>query len=530
MESQQEQGNTPSLEDYLKLLRGERDEQRLAGLLLVTKLCKGDDLVSLRRIYDAVGAQFLDRLLKTGMGKGAASGGVADNRDAYLQLSVTILAAFCRVPEIASSEDMISKVPLILEIMPQLDAPVLEECYEFLYLVTTSCERGAAAFYEPGGLKVLASQMSALPADSRMMELAMKIVGYMLSKISQEFIKDGYLPDLSLIVVSISRQFALLHNALKFEALHLLSEIFSSNYREPLSKALRAVVSTNWLDYMRAGIVAILQNRVAPADKLHALILAECAVSIQGEEWLISQPNLPDLQDLIPADRCLLLVFESSRVEIAVLLNELAYLKYEASQDTSATAEAILSKQQKVAIAFSLVEKIIKLISTMDGEPDKLLSENALVKVMNGLNETANVVLEYLKDAKENGQNKGNDLLASVRVIGSYLAEAPNACGEKVREVLDYMLTVEGEDESSPFQSICFLLPMLCQITMKLEGSKDLVSSGGYKAVVGCLIKLIGPSADMVEENDCIFLACDTIMNLLLKVIFFILPLSCTCR
>lgn len=52
-----------------------------------------------------------------GLGKGINSGHSSENRDAYLQLSVTVLAAFCRVPEIASSEDMVSKVPLILELM-----------------------------------------------------------------------------------------------------------------------------------------------------------------------------------------------------------------------------------------------------------------------------------------------------------------------------------------------------------------------------------------------------------------------------
>ena len=65
--------------------------------------------------------------------------------------------------------------------------------------------------------------------------------------------------------------------------------------------------------------------------------------------------------------RCLLLVLESSRVEVAVLLDELAYLKYEASSNTSSTGETILLKQRNVAIAFSLVERIIKLISTMAG-------------------------------------------------------------------------------------------------------------------------------------------------------------------
>lgn len=60
-----------------------------------------------------------------------------------------------------------------------------------------------------------------------------------------------------------------------------------------------------------------------------------------------------------------MLVLESSRVEIAVLLNELAYLKYEASKNTSSTAESFFSKQRNVAIAFSLVEKIIRLISNI---------------------------------------------------------------------------------------------------------------------------------------------------------------------
>lgn len=47
------------------------------------------------------------------MGKGGGN----ENRDAYLQLSVTVLSAFCRVPEIASSQDMLSLLPLFLQII-----------------------------------------------------------------------------------------------------------------------------------------------------------------------------------------------------------------------------------------------------------------------------------------------------------------------------------------------------------------------------------------------------------------------------
>ncbi|TXG62225.1 hypothetical protein EZV62_013588 [Acer yangbiense] len=600
---QLEQSQSPSLEDCLKLLKGERDEQRLAGLLLVTKFCKGDDVVSLRRVYDAVGVRFLDRLLRTGLGKGNVSGSGGDNRDAYLQLSVTVLAAFCRVPEIASSEDMVSKIPLILEIISnQPGAPVLEECYEFLYLVTTATGDGVTTLYESGGIKVLALQMSNLLdvnkiqkevmgckcfVDSHSMELGIKIVQLMLSKLSLEIVINDYLSELSMMVTTIARQFAVLHNALKFESLHLLSAILSSNYSAPLHEALRIMPDVNWSLYMHVGIVAILQNRVAPSDKLQALILAESMVSIKGEGWLISQIKLPDVQNSVPADRlavflnevvssktsigramrsfsgqfifrCLLLVLESSRVEIAVLLNKLAYLKYEASKNTSSTAEYV-HLQQNVAIALSLVEKIIKLISNSYGNEGDVIDESTFTKVINGLNETIGVVLEYLQDAKEHGQKKGNDLLASVRLVGSiiigacvaflkaglsikrsafrflkmvvgklnqamrvmraslYLAETPIAYKEKVGELLEFMLSVEGEDEPSPFYSVCFLLPMLCQSTMEIGGIKALASSGGYKPVVECLIKVIGPNCRMVENDRCIFLACDTILNLLLK-------------
>ncbi|TYJ30057.1 hypothetical protein E1A91_A06G108200v1 [Gossypium mustelinum] len=521
-QQEEEQSQSVSLQDCLKLLKGEQDEQRLAGLLLVTKSCKSDDLVSLRAIYDAVGPHFLDRLFRTGLGKGVVSSGSGENRDAYLQLSVSVLSAFCRVSEIASSKEMVSKVPMIFEVMSMKSGmPVLEECYEFLYLVSTASEDGLTAVYESGGIKLLAHQMSALPDG---------------------IVENDHLSELSVIVTKIARQFALLQNALKFEALHLLSAIFSSEYSTLLHDALRVIQNENWSNHMRDGVATILQNRVAPAEKFEALILAESMVSIKGEGWLIGQINLPNVQDPIPADRCLLLVLESSRVEVAVLLNELAYSKYEASKSSSSTAETIISKQQKVTVVFSLVEKIIKLISNIGETEGHVLDENTFIKATNGLNETIGVVLEYLQDAKEHGQKVGNDLLASVRLVGSYLAEAPVACEDKITELLGYMLSVEGEHESSPFYSVCFLLPMLCQKTMKIEGCKLLASSGGYKAakpltrcslgsdilncdfymynnpltlVVDCLMKLIEQNRNGVENNGCIFLACDTIMNLL---------------
>ncbi|KAL2323768.1 hypothetical protein Fmac_028147 [Flemingia macrophylla] len=503
--------HSPNLEECLKLLKGERDEQRLAGLLLITKFCKADDHSSLRRVYYALGPHFLYRLLRTGMGSG-----INDNQDAYVSLSITVLAAFCRVPEIASSEDMILNIPLVLEILStKSGSSVLEECYEFLYLVSAASGNGITKFCESGGIKMLASQMCSMQDGSHLMELSFKLLQLILSKQSLDIIQNDVLSEISVIVAAIARQFAVLHNSLKFEALHLLNAILCSKDSSQLHEAFRLLPQDSWSSNIRIGIMAILQNRVAPTERLQALILAESMVSMFGEDWLVSQVSTNDAKDPAPADMCLLLVLEQSRVEIAVLLNELAYLKYEASRDTSTTAEAIFSKEHNVAVAYSLVEKIIKLISNVDD--GNILNEGMLTKLILQLNETIAVVLEYLEDAKEHGEKKGDDLLASVRIIGSYLAEAPVACNEKVQDLLGYMLSVEGGDEQRPFYAVCFLLPMLSQITMEIQGCKTLASCKGLEAVLDCFSKLVGPHAFLVEDNGCIFLACDTILNLLLK-------------
>ncbi|KAL1532671.1 neurochondrin [Salvia divinorum] len=505
---------SPSLEDVMRLLKGNTDSQRLAGLLLVTKFFDKNDKPTILAVYNAVGSTFLHRLLLTGMGKGGGGANI-DNADrhAYLQLSVTILASFARLPELAATHEMLSKIPLVLELMPnQSNLSLTEQCFEFLFLVTTAQEDGAMTFYRSGGMNVLASQMHAFPDGSHVMELTMKLVQFIISKLPAENVYLEHPVELSKMVSAIARQFARLHNALKFEALHLLSALLSSSYSGVLCSELQSLISDDWAVNLRIGVVDVLQNRVGPAEKLHALVVAQHAISIVGEDWLIGPTNLPDGHSSFPAERCILLVLESSRVEIAVLVNELAYLKYEASKNSHPDSETFLGTLRNLGVAFSLVERIIKLISKL-GENEEsnkapIINDSTLIKMIGGLNETIGV---------DHGDRKGDDLLASVRVVGSYLAEAPPACNEKVKELLGYMLSVEGDEESSPFQSISFVLPLLCQITMDNDGCKLFASAGAFGAVVGFLISLIDSSDSSVDNIGTITLACDTILNFLLK-------------
>ncbi|KAK2446524.1 nucleoside diphosphate kinase 2, chloroplastic [Trifolium repens] len=61
-----------------------------------------------------------------------------------------------------------------------------------------------------------------------LVEISIKLLQLVLSRISLDTIQNDYLSELSVIVAAIARLFPVLHNSLKFEALHLLNSIISS--------------------------------------------------------------------------------------------------------------------------------------------------------------------------------------------------------------------------------------------------------------------------------------------------------------
>ncbi|CAI9098607.1 OLC1v1035286C1 [Oldenlandia corymbosa var. corymbosa] len=367
----------------------------------------------------------------------------------------------------------------------------IEDCYEFLYLVASAQEDGVRVLYDSEGIQFLASQMPTLPSDGSnvVINCAMELVQLMITKLPAEEIYIKHPSELVMFVVEATRRFGLLHTDVKFKALRLLSVILSSLYSAPVRSAL----------------------------------------------WSVEEDSaeLPDVitSDPIPANRCIQLVFETSRVEIAVL-NVLAYLRNEASKTTTALSsssliETMAVKCRNLSIMFSLVEAVIELVSKFEGEdheedshfPDAaILSDSILMKIMSGLNETVSVVLEYLQDAKEHGQNKGDDLFASVRVIGRYLAETPDICREKVVELLKFYAFRSRGSEVRPFYySTCFLLPMLCQMTLRADGCELFVTSGALEAVIDYLVSFILPSGNRGEDESAMFMTCRAVLNFLLN-------------
>ena len=103
------------LDDCVKLLGGATDEEKFAGLLLVTKVAQPDDCGAMRRVLGAVGMRFLFRLLSSPRSPGVAG----DSSLMYQCMALNVLSSFCSLqelwPELHAQTDFVRMGPLLLK-------------------------------------------------------------------------------------------------------------------------------------------------------------------------------------------------------------------------------------------------------------------------------------------------------------------------------------------------------------------------------------------------------------------------------
>eukprot|EP00897_Mesotaenium_endlicherianum_P000485 jgi/Mesen1/10437/ME000082S09945 len=92
---------------------------------------------------------------------------------------------------------------------------------------------------------------------------------------------------------------------------------------------------------------------------------------------------------------------------------------------------------------------------------------------------------QQTQSARKHELSQDAGVLASVRLVGKYLAEAPGAHRKQVSRLLSFMLSVKSDEEDIPVQAVRFLLPALLQLTTDSQGCNSLVKRGGHKFVVG---------------------------------------------
>ncbi|KAG2440952.1 hypothetical protein HXX76_003805 [Chlamydomonas incerta] len=111
-----------SFQQCLELLKGPGDERRFVGLLLVTRLLPQGSDDAVRRVLEALGWTFLQRLLlplrrQPSAAAPAVAGDAATQQASCVGLALSILAAACRLPDVAAGAEVRESLPLMLRVV-----------------------------------------------------------------------------------------------------------------------------------------------------------------------------------------------------------------------------------------------------------------------------------------------------------------------------------------------------------------------------------------------------------------------------
>lgn len=626
-----------SLDECVRLLRSDTDEQRLVGLLLATKLVEGGDAAAVGRVFDAVGFSFIDRLcqsagLGSGQGAAAAAGGgpPAVQQQAYTGLALSILGAFCRSPELAAAPEMVAKVPLLVSVVrSRRSGELMQDAYECLLGVAAASAAGLAAVKEEEGLKEAAAGVAESAPDAPWLPLAVKFLLFLFSKGVSETDYYEYKKQLAQLVPAVAREFAARDDALKFACGDLLAAVLAPEaaecVRAEVAKQKQQGGGAEWLAHVRTGVGKVLHSRVDVSKRQQALRLARVAVEIDGEAWLAGRMGHPPNGAALPPDRFFLLLVESLRVEIPVLLDTMARITFDeaekraskakeadaaaeakeeekkaaggeagngrsefqvdtgksanwgallaqmgdfsdlanggeldaepAPEEEAGTSPELLAAQAPAVECYALMEHVVEAMSAAAAGADddcdtegpgdgggtggggggggrgskgwprddacrlSALSDGTVKRALSAVDDAISAVLEFLEEAQKHGLSEDAGVLASIRLVGKYLAEAPGAHRRRVARLLAFMLSCKSEEEDIPVQVVKFLLPYLLQLTTEPSGCRSLVKRGGHKSIVGFVqessrTNMMGVLRGGKDAHHALVEACDVLFNI----------------
>ncbi|KAM9320139.1 neurochondrin [Gastrophryne carolinensis] len=472
-----------TLERCLEVLKtATNDSEQFAALLLVTKCVRASDLDDEARskIFQAVGFPFLNRML--------FSKSVPDGCPENLlrSLGLTLLACFCTDPTLRNHPQVLNKIPILNEtigaVCQQRNAAetlMMDDAYQCLVSIMAS----------PQGIKHLVSSDTvtslcwAYLNHSPGWESALKLLSTLLTSMPEKCWRKSY-EELQILIVKLSEEFSSEEGDRKFYLADFLPTIL------PPSPVL---IETSWgkecLTHLSRGLFQILRNKLSISQRDPAFKLAACLTHVYGSSWILAK-------DKREGARFFCLLVNLACVEIRMALEDPAPLE---------------SRQAVASACYSLVEVGIQECAKEEGRP--MISRDQKLQLLQVIQEACGAVIYYLQQV---GWERLEDpfVLASVRLLGAWLAEETYCLRQEVIQLLPfllyYMRTLYQRDVSCkkqpkevsqvallssswgavwPGDAIRFLLPAMCHLSAEETPRRILISEGAPSLLVGYFIQ-----------------------------------------
>ncbi|XP_070553486.1 neurochondrin-like isoform X1 [Ptychodera flava] len=473
--------DVPNVDICLAALRSANsDTEVFAALLLVTKLVKAEstDAETRRKIFDAVGFTFLNRLLNTTE--------VAEGCDInmFRSIGLTLLACFCTDPELATHPQTIAKVPMFNEVIStckslrgeDLDSSVygtVDDCYQCFYAIAASPD-GQQQLIRHATVQALCKACTENCYHGH--EKALPLLIQLLDGNGHQ-IWTYYDKVLNQLVESLSRKLKDFSDEKKFSVCDSIFAILSTATRQ----VIETLPHATWDAYIHQGLFDILRSKIGTKQRDPALRLSSLMIEYFGIGWAFGPP--PDTNT-----KFLLLLVHLSCVEIRMGLE---HTKEEERDSRSAV----------VSSCYNMVELII---SFMTSGPSLELNSKQVTQLHSALIGAFGAVTHYLTSIANDKTQYSKPLVqASVRVLGAWLAEETSALREEIYNLLPFLtdigkeyfyklkmrlskekaaeLGTQSDSEPIPVDLLRFLLPGLCHFTAEEKSRKIMVDNAVHE-------------------------------------------------
>ncbi|OZJ05766.1 hypothetical protein BZG36_01329 [Bifiguratus adelaidae] len=498
MEHWQEQ-----LTSCLQLLHNEAsDESKFVALLLLPRIVDPNNEAAVMQAFNGMNFKFLDRMLRTGHNP---------NSDVSVELlhsvACEILKAFTNYQKCISSDDMVMRIPALLDCLRRWENPELQDQLLNLLDALASIDQSMVIFFR-ADIMIQLIRLCELSDDERVLALWLKIHLTALRVIypkQQETTVASNAParsELESIFIhslmddSLSSLSHILATGNKTKQLQVLESLSVVLNRVDIAPVEDKAVDAKTIANLRSGLMDILSSKIDSKRRFQALSLVAAIIRIYG----FNRVMLPSGND--KAKRLLPLTIQLSCIEVRVGLDlvmealESRTLNEGGKQeDENAQRCKEHSTSELVTVCYMIIEETVQNVTADHSATSASLDIDAVKNIHSALVECFNNIFAYIVQAYSIFSDRDDVLpepidFASVRIAAVWLAEE-EATSKEIHRLLPIFVQIyrlANADKLTEWQRQLdmrsILTPALLNLTTDSSFQKDFVDAQGANTMI----------------------------------------------
>lgn len=452
------------------LKSAKNDTEKFAALFMVTKLVKSKDCTQAGKcvLFEAIGFDFLKKLL--------TSNEVPDDCPAlvYKSVALSILTCFCLDENLATHPDMISNIPVFLEIVQTADDSdsliVVSEAYSCLQSIA-QYEAGRKALLNAAGLT---KWSEIYLQQSFQTDEALNIL-VTLANCFGPSAWDANPKSFHDLLQRLSLDFQSDTTERKFELADILTSLIFSCRHDLIRRSSEGEM---WPESLYKGISDILKSRITKNQRDPTLKLTAQVIELLGIEWTLQETEDPK--------------------KFFLILLQLAAIEVRMQMDGKSFNQSV-SNGDLITSCFLILEHSLNFMATDQLDFEQKEKQQTYTALKGAFTAVIGVLTKLTNDKISDNLDGKNKIFACamIRVLSAWLAQETSAMRTQVFKILPFIFKLanktfqenrqfhlDNKDSANlhweldaPIDVLRVFLPALCHLVVEDEGRKLFLKS-----------------------------------------------------